>query len=241
LKAERIKRLSKTEHRDVHINVDYLKQPEAATHVVPVLVSELLSVTANYPTFLIKDSETGEFLLAALLGFAEDENLFMSGDGNWRSTHVPLTIARKPFHLSEDRTDVFIDMDNPWVSFESGERLFTDSGEFTLFMDKMLGMLERIASGVGETKSFVKTLLDYGLVKPVTLDLTFEDLQPRNLQGLYNIDHAKLRSLSQGDLSELHRRRILEGVFMVSHSLEKIKSLVFLKDRLNRKLTKVLG
>ncbi len=241
MKAERIKRLSKTEHRDVHINVDYLKQPEAATHVVPVLVSELLSVTANYPTFLIKDSETGEFLLAALLGFAEDENLFMSGDGNWRSTHVPLTIARKPFHLSEDRTDVFIDMDNPWVSFESGERLFTDSGEFTLFMDKMLGMLERIASGVGETKSFVKTLLDYGLVKPVTLDLTFEDLQPRNLQGLYNIDHAKLRSLSQGDLSELHRRRILEGVFMVSHSLEKIKSLVFLKDRLNRKLTKVLG
>ena len=241
MKAERIKRLSKTEHRDVHINVDYLKQPEAATHVVPVLVSELLSVTANYPTFLIKDSETGEFLLAALLGFAEDENLFMSGDGNWRSTHVPLTIARKPFHLSEDRTDVFIDMDNPWVSFESGERLFTNSGEFTLFMDKMLGMLERIASGVGETKSFVKTLLDYGLVKPVTLDLTFEDLQPRNLQGLYNIDHAKLRSLSQGDLSELHRRRILEGVFMVSHSLEKIKSLVFLKDRLNRKLTKVLG
>ena len=239
MKSERIKRLSKTEHRDVHINVDYLKQPEAATHVVPVLVSELLSVTANYPTFLIKDSETGEFLLAALLGFAEDENLFISCDGNWSSTHVPLTIARKPFHLSEDRTDVFIDIDNPWVSFESGERLFSDNGEFTPFMDKMLGMLERIASGVDETKSFVKTLLDYGLVKLVSLELTFEDLKPHNLQGLYNIDHAKLRSLSQRDLSELHRLGILEGAFMMSHSLEKMKSLVFLKDRLNRKLAEV--
>lgn len=239
MKSERIKRLSKTEHRDVHINVDYLKQPEAATHVVPVLVSELLSVTANYPTFLIKDSETGEFLLAALLGFAEDENLFISWDGSWSSTHVPLTIARKPFHLSEDRTDVFIDIDNPWVSFESGERLFSDNGEFTPFMDKMLGMLERIASGVDETKSFVKTLLDYGLVKLVSLELTFEDLKPHNLQGLYNIDHAKLRSLSQGDLSELHRLGILEGAFMMSHSLEKMKSLVFLKDRLNRKLAEV--
>ena len=72
-----IERLSKTEHRNVHINVDYSKQPEASTHVVPVLISELLSVTANYPTFLIKDSETGEFLLAALLGFAENENLFI--------------------------------------------------------------------------------------------------------------------------------------------------------------------
>ena len=239
MKSERIKRLSKTEHREVHINVDYLKQPEAATHVVPVLVSELLSVTANYPTFLIKDSETGEFLLAALLGFAENENLFISCDGNWSSTHVPLTIARKPFHLSEDRTDVFIDMGNPWVSFESGERLFSDNGEFTPFMDKMLGMLERIASGVDETKSFVKTLLDYGLVKPVSLDLTFEDLKPRNLQGLYNIDHAKLRSLPQGDLSELHRLGTLEGAFMMSHSLEKMKSLVFLKDTFNRKLAEV--
>lgn len=235
-----IERLSKTEHKNVHINIDYLKQPEAATHVVPVLISELLSVTANYPTFLIKDSETGEFLLAALLGFAENENLFISRDGSWRSTHVPLTIARKPFHLSQDCLDVYIDMGNPWVNFECGQRLFSDNGEYMPFMDKMLAMLEKITSGVNETKSFVKTLLDHGLVKPVSLDLTFEDTKSRNLQGLYNIDHEKLTSLSHEDLAELHRFGILEGAFMMSHSLEKMKSLVFLKDKLNRNLAEVI-
>lgn len=222
--------LSPSKHRDVRIMVDYIDQPDAQTNSVPILVSELLLCGANYPLFLIKNSETGEFMCCALLGFAENENLFLH-DGQWSATHIPLTFSRKPFHMTQESNLVYIDIDNPWVNRDRGERLFLDNGEFAPYMTEVIRKLERIAIGMDETQAFIRVLAKHDLIEPVKLDVTFDNDLSEKLNGLYTIKKQGISDLSNTELQQLHQTGALEGAYIMLHSLENVKALAKLKNK----------
>ena len=54
------------------------------------------NVQACYPIFFIKDGATGQFYPAAVFGFDENENLFLSDQG-WDASYIPMMIRRHPF------------------------------------------------------------------------------------------------------------------------------------------------
>ena len=69
-------------HRDVRIAATRPTRENAALNLVSVIPREFTSLLAHYPIFFTKNTETGRFDTAALLGFLPQENLFFV-DGRW--------------------------------------------------------------------------------------------------------------------------------------------------------------
>ncbi|MCJ8322029.1 MAG: SapC family protein [Colwellia sp.] len=229
-----IEELSKKAHQHIRINRDFNKLPAAHTHVLPLLVTELLSSGANYPVFLTKNDQTGEFLCIALLGFTENENLYLD-QGEWQASHIPLTIDRQPFHINQENKQVYIDIDSPWVDKKQGELIFLENGELSPYMEAVMDNLSKIHSGAKETHAFINTLSEYDLIESIELSITFDDKSSEKLNGLYTINRQKLATLPSDKLIKLHQSGILEGAYIMLNSVEHVKSLV---SRKNKRLCK---
>ena len=52
-------------------------------HLVPAVMSEFTSMAVQYPLVITKNADTGQFVVAAMLGFESGENLFWR-DGQWQ-------------------------------------------------------------------------------------------------------------------------------------------------------------
>ena len=72
--------LDKNKHRDLRVITDRGAEFGENTHLVPVIAEELHTLILEYPVCLLKNDDTGQFGLHALLGFEAGENLFLTGD-----------------------------------------------------------------------------------------------------------------------------------------------------------------
>jgi hypothetical protein len=61
-----------------------------------------LHFQSDYPIFYTKDKEKDVWQTVALLGFKDNENLFL-GKGVWISRYVPLSIQRLPFYIGSQK------------------------------------------------------------------------------------------------------------------------------------------
>jgi len=225
-----IEELSKKIHQHIRINKNYKTLPAAHTHVMPLLITELLSSGANYPIFLTKDEQTGAYVCIALLGFSENENLYLH-QGEWQASHIPLTIARQPFHINPENQTVYIDIDSPWVDKKQGELIFLEDGELSPYMEAVMEDLSKIHSGAKETQAFINTLSENDLIESIELSITFDDKSSEKLNGLYTINRQKLATLPSEQLIKLHQSGTLEGAYIMLNSVEHVKSLVARKNK----------
>jgi hypothetical protein len=227
---KKIEELSKKAHQHIRINKDYNTLPAVHTHVIPLLITELLSSGANYPIFLTKNDQTGEFVCIALLGFTENENLYLH-QGEWQASHIPLTIERQPFHINQENKGVYIDIDSPWVDKKQGELIFLENGELSPYMETVMENLSKIHTGTKETQAFINTLSENDLIESMELRITFDDESSEKLNGLYTINRQKLATLPSEQLIKLHQSGILEGAYIMLNSVEHVKSLVSRKNK----------
>jgi hypothetical protein len=236
--------LNSLTHRDVRIAATRPSQENAALNAVSVIPREFPRLLAHYPIFFTKNSETGRFEPAALLGFQTQENLFFV-DGLWDAAYVPLQIQRQPFLLIPRRTeesdgkpptlDVGIDLSQT-VQSQDGERLFLDDGQATKLLQNITSMLSALITGTKESYEFTGRLVELNLIEPVQIDIVFVDGSDTKLQGLYWIAAAALKALPAAQLAELRDREYLEWMYFQMASISQVSSLV---ARKNRRLTGV--
>ncbi len=221
--------LSKNQHRDIKINTNDQNCGFFHTRIAPALISEVNRLVADYPLFISKNSQTGEFVLVALLGFDENENLFVQ-NGEWLSSSVPLAFSRQPFLIDHSDGSVLIDMQSESISLTDGEALFDEAGETTAFLQNKLSLLETIYNGAQPTQDFINLLQQYNLLESVQLDITFADQSQQNFDGLYTISAEKLASLDDHKVVQMHRQNCLEVCYLIHHSLQHMPSLIARKN-----------
>ena len=99
--------------------------------------AEFRNVQACYPIVFRKTTDAIGFEPIALLGFQEEENLFLDGE-RWDAVYIPMLIERQPFLIGMGGADgqeltVHIDIENPRVTFSDseGEEVFKPHGGIT--------------------------------------------------------------------------------------------------------------
>ena len=92
--------LNSAVHGGVGVNSGYGPGLGYEQGAVMVLPHEVRAVQREYPMVFRKHPETGQFFLVALLGFAQDENLYLDGAGNWRADYIPHAFSKGPFLIS---------------------------------------------------------------------------------------------------------------------------------------------
>jgi SapC len=225
-------------HREVRIAAPH-SAGYAAVNAVSVIPREFPRLLAHYPIFFTKSADTGQFEPAALLGFRRDENLFLS-EGRWDAAYVPLQIQRQPFSLLPRRSgegeqgtlEVALDMDSPQIQTQEGERLFSQEGQATKFLQNITSMLSALVSGSRESYEFTRRLAELELIEPVQIKIEFVDGSDTQLQGLYWISEARLKVLPAAQLAELRDREYLQWLYFQMASVTHMSELIGRKNRL---------
>ncbi|MEO8114761.1 MAG: SapC family protein [Phenylobacterium sp.] len=189
---------------------------------VPVIVGEFPLLVAHYPILFSKDAETGAFFCGAMLGFDPGENLFLKAGGG-QDAYRPLNLQRGPFFTAG--SDLAIDLDNPRLDPARGERLFTDEGQPTAYLESIMALFRELRPGLERTRVFIDTLMGLKLIEPIHIDVAFDDGARRELAGLYTIDQDVLRALPDAAALDLFRRGYLHLIYLMIASLKQVPVL----------------
>lgn len=206
-------------------------------HLVPVVANELRNLVLEYPVCITKNPETGQFSLAALLGFEPGENLFLL-DAQWRAQYIPLHIRRQPFMVgyrnAEDTNGesavITLDMESNRVQEEQGEPLFNEDGSKTQYFEEVSSVLSQLMGGMESTDAFLKMLADNDLIEPAQLDVRFASGEQKRYEGLYTVNDEKLQELDAERVLAMHTQGYLQAAYWLTASLGQVRKLIQLKN-----------
>jgi len=226
--------VKKEDHQNIRIDTSRSAELGDNVQLAMTFPTEFRSIQSTYPIMFRKNGED-DFVPVALLGFEQNENLFLTEAG-WDARYIPAMIKKEPFLIGtqgedEDPTRVLsVDMDSPRVNSEKGEALFGALGEMTEFLESQANMLEVIYEGHMQNNLFVKALLEQELLESVTFDIVLKDGSRNSLLGFYTINEEKIPDLSQETLHLLNRNGMLMPMFMVMASTGNIQRLIDFKN-----------
>jgi len=195
---------------------------------VQAIVKEFPLLAVHYPILFSKDPQTGQFYCGAMLGFDENENLFLE-DWQQREFYRPLYLQRGPFYA--DGPDLAID--DPRVGVEGGKTLFTEQGTPTRYLQSIIWAFQDLKSGTEMTKLFIARLLELKLIEPVDVEVEFDDGSMRRCIGLYTIDQEVLARLPDAVVVELFRRGYMR---LIHHMIASLKQVPVMARKKNLRL-----
>lgn len=232
--------------RDKHRNTRILTARGAEfgenIHCVPVIADELRHLILEYPVCLIKNHDTGQFGLYALLGLEAGENLFLD-DTVWSANYVPAHLKRQPFmvaingdedsHPTPNNTVITIDTDNTRVKEggSDGEPLFVKNGEPSEYLKGITDLLSSLVPGIVKTESFIKELADHDLIESIQLNISLIDGEEKKFDGLYIINEDNLQELSGDKLQEFYSKGYIQACYLLMASMGHVQKLITLKRK----------
>ncbi|MBB4604555.1 hypothetical protein GGR59_000760 [Xanthomonas arboricola] len=232
--------LNNVAHHDLRVVLRFGAEFGDALGLVPAFVTEYAELQREYPLFFRKDPATGGYQSVALLGFAQDENLFLQ-DGRWTASYLPGIVAKGPFLIGfqEQRIEgalmqepvIHVDLEHPRISRHEGEAVFLPQGGHSPYLEHIIGVLRGIRDGVDAGQAMAAALDALGLIQPVQLDVTLDATHATKLEGLFAIDRERLAALDASSLQQLHRAGYLEAAFLMLASLHNVRRLMAEKQR----------
>ncbi|WP_111641664.1 SapC family protein [Marinimicrobium alkaliphilum] len=232
--------LNSVEHKDLRVITERGKQYGDDVWYALTFPTEFRTAQMCYPIFFQQSPDSGQFIAVTLFGFEQGENLFLK-DNVWDAPYIPMTILRKPFLIGRQRVVqegtqtmqrvIHVDMDDPRVSQTEGELLFGEYGGNTPYLDRVATILETIHEGLDAMEDFVQALIEYELLEPFTLEVTLVDDTRNQLVGFHTINEDRLRALDADAVADLHKRHLLEPIYMQLASQSHINYLVTEKNK----------
>lgn len=231
--------LDNVTHKDLRVRNTYGPQFGDAVGAVPTFPTEFADIQREYPILFRRD-KNGEFYAVALLGFADNENLYLDGD-RWNARYVPAFIARGPFLIGfQERREgpevfqdpvIHVDLDNPRVNETEGERVFLEMGGQSPYLQRVTRMLAALNDGLVIGREMFKAFLAADIVAPVNMEVKITGQEPLNLAGFFTIEREKLAALDSAKLHELHKSGFLHAAYLVLSSLTNLNTLIDRKVR----------
>lgn len=205
----------------------------AGTNSVPVTLGEMVDVAREMP-LVFAPVGGGDFLLAALLGLRQDENLFVAADGAWTARYVPAFIRRYPFILSHNQhgEHVVCFDDTALASIHRGPPgapLFDQAGAPAPALQARLQLLEAYRQEAEATAEWVRSIVALDLLEPVAADAQLNDGGHFVLDGLYVISRTRFQGLAPHQIQALFAADALAGIYAHFFSIASFNHLV---DRL---------
>lgn len=232
--------LNNVTHKDVRVITRHAAEFGDNLGSVLTFPTEFGDVQREYPIFFRKDAATGEWLSVALLGFAQDENLFLDESG-WHASYIPGVIARGPFLIGfqektiagEARREpvIHVNLDDPRVSETEGEPVFLPQGGNSRYLERIAAILQGIHAGIDASKAMFEAFTALDLIEPVSVEVRISDEERYDLVGLYTVSEEKLAALDGAALFRLNRAGFLQGAFLVLASMNNMKRLIELKQK----------
>lgn len=220
--------LDNKEHKNLKVRRPSTYKDLATIHMLPLVVHECTHAGSDYPVVFVKNEETNQFQLVAMLGLSPGENLFVS-DGKWNALYLPAIIQNNPFRLipdeeKPDQIDFGLDTDSDLVQEAEGEALFDDDGKETDYLKERKESLYKYLEHDRITRRFVSQLSELKLLRGRDLTVNAGG-KTIDIGGIYTIDEEKLNELPDETFNDLRKRGFLPVIYAHMSSLNQIRRL----------------
>lgn len=199
---------------------------------VPLMAVEFPQAAAEYAIVFV--GAENEVVPAVILGVRGAENLYVEEDAGWKAKYIPAFVRRYPFVFSRsgDRFLLCVDEQFPGINQEGkGQRLFTDEGRPTPYVENVLKFLQEYQAQFLRTQAFCKKLKDLDLLEPMQAQVTVDAERRFSLGGFMAVNREKLKALPGEKLSELAKTDELELLYLHIQSMRNFDEL---RDRMDR-------
>lgn len=228
--------LNNVKHKDLKILTHRGADVGDAISGCVVYPTELNELQKHYPVVFQKQDD-GSWLLIALFGFENNENLFLENN-TWNATYIPAVIEREPFLIGfqerqgqQPEPVVHVDLDSPRVSKDgSGESVFLEFGGNAPLLNRITNVLTVVHEGVAEAERMLKVFSELDLIVPVSLEIEFDNSTRFQTSRYATIDKEKLLALSDEQVGQLHRSGLLRYAYLIHGSMSNMQHLVNTKN-----------
>lgn len=191
----------------------------AGFEAVPLNVTEFGWAMKSYPIVFSGDETV---VPLAVLGFRDDENLFVDSKGNWAKHHyVPAFIRRYPFALAPtDDDNLILCVDETADTLvDGGKRPLFDNGRPSEMTTAVLEFCQAYEGQFQHSRAFAKDLNDRKLLIENGAEATLKSGKKLALGGFRVIDQSQFDALSDDVFAEWRRRGWLSAVYCHLFSL----------------------
>lgn len=232
----KVELLNSNTHKNVKIktnrDVSDLKQQS----ILPLVLGEFSHAAIEFPICFIKNNESEEVQVVALMGIERGENLFVKGS-DWDAAYMPARYTHRPFGLLQNPEDkanfgIAVDFDSDLVTEGDGVALFDENGAETEFLTKQKDAMRTYLEQEHLTKGFAKELMDKDLLVQRQITVTVADKQ-FNIDGVYIIDEKKVEEMSDEQFLDFRKRGLLNPIFTHLLSMRQMNNLIRRKSLLN--------
>lgn len=216
-------------HRDLKVALRHGADVGDAINQVLIFPTEFEQVQREYPIF-VRRAESGALYAVALLGFEEDDNLFLDGE-RWDARYVPAMRQRGPFapaptSAADEATVLHIDMSDPRVGAADGEPLFLRHGGHAPYYRHVANVLDVIREGHRTMAPALNDLASAGVLQATSINVELGDGQTVTIGDIMVVTRDRLATLNAETLERLSRSGLLYIAHMAAASLENISHLI---------------
>lgn len=220
--------VSKDQHANLSIDTTQNYAFAGGVNSVPLTATEFPFAARDY-VIVFAGPETP--MPAAILGVQQDRNLFVAEDGHWEGRYIPAFVRRYPFVFSsnEDASTFTLCVDKEFDGLNEdgrGERLFTEEGENSAYLERMLNFLQEYQAHFQRTQAFCKQLKDLDLLESMQAHISMPSGSQQSLTGFQVINRDRLKALAGDKLAELAQTDALELAYLHLQSLNNFSVMV---------------
>lgn len=179
----------------------------------PITVREFFEACKDYPIVFAKDANN-EWLATVMLGFKENENLFIDKETNkWTNKkYIPASIRRYPFIFVNNpqspnelslgiESEFLVEANEKNNDKTNNKKLFiNDNKEQTTnseFLNNVLAFLNEFQNDAIATTQFIKQLDELGVLEEKTATVKTKNNEAYNINGMFVVNEDKLKHLSK--------------------------------------------
>ncbi len=222
--------LKSAAHSNLKIAPNATTDITSRQHMLSVQAAELANAATCFPVLISRNSQNGRLSISALTSFTAGQNLFVSETG-WEPVFQPISVQTLPLYLMQLPSDpnqftVGFDAQSGHLSEQSGTALFDAEGKATATLTEKSKLLETELNHYRQTFAFLNALEEHGLLKPIDIQVQFQDGHTNVIQGLYTINEDSLQTMDISALDGLRSQGYLMPIHALLMSLYQVNVLV---------------
>ncbi len=175
----------------------------AGDHLMPLGLKEMQRAAMGLPAGFIHLRD--KYLLVAIQGLRNGENLVADASGNWLAAHLPDAYQGYPFHMAridQDRYQLCIREEPEFVreagdvppGADSWRQFFDAEGNLEKLLEELIEKMRQHAADLAAAERAAAKLAELGLLMDWEIAVGDEEA-PQPVKGLYTIDQGRLAEL----------------------------------------------
>ena len=208
------------------------------SNAMPITMAEIPRAGRDFPVVFVSADGGRSFGVVALLGLKDGENLFIAGDGRWRSdAYQPAYLRRYPFCMAtvtadgKQQEERIVCVERAMLDEARGRPQEDASGEPLLWWRDQLHMIHEYEADILRTQQMCSTLQKFRLLVPFSTQAVTNGGQVMNLGGMFRVDESRLLNLRADDLRMLIRKGVMGRLYTHMVSLDNLARLLDLNHQ----------